>query len=104
MADDKGDDRRRDQNCEVVHRYLRAEFPDSVPVETPDPKAGGLVFRIQGGSLGCVWFDDTFLEETEPRETGRLLRRENIAALMRKVVKGKMVRVTSQGVSDPTRD
>jgi hypothetical protein len=35
MADDASGDRRRDQNCEVVHEYLRAEFPDSVPVETP---------------------------------------------------------------------
>jgi hypothetical protein len=100
MAEDKSADRRREQNCEVVHRYLRAEFPDNVPVETPDPTLGGLIFRIQGASLGWVWFDDTFLEDTEPRDTGRLLRRENIAARMRKAVKGKTLRVTSHGVME----
>ncbi len=104
MADDESDHRRRDHNCEVVHEYLRAEFPDSVPVETPDPKLSGLVFRIQGASLGCVWFDDTFLEQTEPQETAELLRRENVAARMRRVVKGKMVRVTSHGVKEPAKD
>jgi hypothetical protein len=70
----------------------------------PDPKLSGLVFRIQGASLGCVWFDDTFLEQTEPHETAELLRSENLAARMRKVVKGKMVRVISDGVKEPTTD
>jgi hypothetical protein len=99
MADDDTDDRRFAQNCEVIRDYLSAAFAD-LPVETPDARLGGLIFRIPWLGLASLWFSDQFLQDTEPSETIALLQRENIAARMPRVVKGNMLGVTTDGIKE----
>lgn len=99
MGADENDDLRVTGNCAVIRDYLRSEFAD-IPVETLDERRGGLTFRIPWLGLASLWFSDQFLEDTEPHDTAAFLHRNKISAWMTRVMRGHLLGITNDGVTE----